>query len=74
MRLLLHVCAAARNSGLQFVTLTTFSHLPWNGPFYAKHGFAAVQTLGQFPHLRAAVRRERERGLENRIAMVKNAA
>jgi len=74
MRLLLHVCAAARNSGLQFVTLTTFSHLPWNGPFYAKHGFAAVQTLGQFPHLRAAVRCERERGLENRIAMVKNAA
>src|SRR5439155_22101047 len=72
-RLLFHACAAAKDFGLQFVTLTTFSHLPWNAPFYAKHGFAAVQSLEHVPHLKAALRHERNRGLENRIAMVKNA-
>ena len=72
--LLLQACASAKDFGLLFVTLTTFSHLPWNAPFYAKHGFAEVQSLEQFPHLEAALRHERNRGLENRIAMVKNAA
>lgn len=29
----------ARNSGFRAVTLTTFRHLPWNGPFYTRMGF-----------------------------------
>jgi len=70
-RLLFQVCAAAKDFGLQFVTLTTFSHLPWNAPFYAKHGFSALENLEEFPHLEAALRHERERGLDNRIAMIK---
>ena len=73
-QLLSQACAAAKDFGLQFITLTTFSHLPWNAPFYAKHGFAEVRSLEQVPHLEAALRHERNRGLENRIAMVKNAA
>jgi len=73
-RLLSQTCAAAKGCSLRFVTLTTFSHLPWNAPFYAKRGFVVAQTFEQFPHLEAFLRHERERGLENRIAMVKNAA
>ena len=73
-QLLSQACVAAKDFGLQFVTLTTFSHLPWNAPFYAKHGFAEVRSLEQVPHLEAALRHERDRGFENRIAMVKNAA
>jgi hypothetical protein len=56
------------------VTLTPFSRLPWNVPFYAKHGFAAARSLEQLPHSAIALRDERARRLENRIAMVKNAA
>jgi GNAT superfamily N-acetyltransferase len=70
-RLLLHACAAAKNFGLRFVTLTTFSHLPWNAPFYARHGFVVVQSLDAFPHLEAALRHESDRGLEHRVAMVR---
>jgi GNAT superfamily N-acetyltransferase len=73
-RLLAQVCNAAANSGLQFVTLTTFSHLRWNAPFYFSRGFSIVRRPVQFPHLEMALRREKERGLENRIAMVKHAA
>lgn len=72
--LLRHACAAARRLGLQFVTLTTFSHLPWNAPFYAKHGFDVVNDLGAYPHLSVILERERALGLRNRIAMLKNAA
>jgi GNAT superfamily N-acetyltransferase len=73
-RLLLHACAAAKDFGLPFVTLTTFRHLPWNAPFYAKHGFVVARKLGRFPHLEEALRQERARGLKHRIAMVKPAA
>lgn len=73
-RLLLQTFSAAKGSGLQCVTLTTFSHLPWNAPFYAKRGFVVVQSFERFPHLEAALRHERDRGLKNRIAMGKNAA
>lgn len=73
-RLLLHVCDAAKNLGLRFITLTTFSHFPWNAPFYAKQGFTVVEDLARFPHLTMALRNERDLGLSNRIAMIRNAA
>src|SRR4051812_27426917 len=37
--LLTHVCDWARQRDLGAVTLTTFEHVPWNGPYYARHGF-----------------------------------
>ena len=70
-QLLLHACAAAMQLGLRFVTLTTFAHVPWNAPFYARRGFTPIRRLAPFPHLDAALRHERERGLENRIAMIR---
>jgi GNAT superfamily N-acetyltransferase len=73
-RLLFQACAAAGDLGLPFITLTTFSHLPWNAPFYARRGFTVVEDLAPFPHLATALRREHELGLRNRIAMARNAA
>jgi GNAT superfamily N-acetyltransferase len=72
--LLTHVCTVAYDLGVQFVTLTTFSHVPWNAPFYAKNGFHATEDSVLFPHLALILERERELGLRNRIAMVKRAA
>jgi predicted N-acetyltransferase YhbS len=73
-RLLSRVCAEARSLGLQLVTLTTFSNLPWNAPFYARRGFTQVREPTQLPHLQLALAREHDKGLRNRIAMVRDAA
>jgi GNAT superfamily N-acetyltransferase len=40
--LLEHVCAWAREQRFDVVTLTTFKHLAWNAPFYARHQFRAL--------------------------------
>lgn len=70
-KLLHHVCQVAGQRGHAHVTLTTFAHLPWNAAFYAANGFAAVSDRAGFAHLAAALRAERDSGLEQRIAMVK---
>lgn len=63
--------AAARIAELDFTDLylTTFTHVPWNAPFYAKLGFVSPPA----EHLPAAMRlilhAERVAGLENRTAM-----
>ena len=41
-RLLRAVLDLARARGCGVVTLTTYRDLPWNAPFYARHGFAEV--------------------------------
>jgi GNAT superfamily N-acetyltransferase len=68
-RLLQHLGEVARRRGHLHLTLTTFADIPWNAPFYARHGFARVSDLGAFPHLLAALQSERERGLQGRVAM-----
>lgn len=73
-KLLTHACDVAKDRSFRHVTLTTFEHLPWNAPFYSKHGFIRVECPDDFPHLLSALHQERARGLERRIAMVKNAA
>ena len=35
----------ARNSGLRAITLNTYRDIPWNGPFYARHGFVEVENF-----------------------------
>jgi GNAT superfamily N-acetyltransferase len=71
-RLLAHARDIASDRGHRHVTLTTFEHLPWNAPFYMKQGFERVADFAGFPHLAAALRCERERGLEHRVALVKH--
>jgi GNAT superfamily N-acetyltransferase len=39
------VCEWARSQSYEAVTLTTFRDVPWNGPFYARMGFAVLDEL-----------------------------
>lgn len=57
----------ARAKGLGAVTLTTFRHVAWNAPFYARYGF--VEMTPPTPYLAALVAAETARGLPHRCAM-----
>ena len=61
--------AAAR--GYAAVTLTTFRHLPWNAPFYAKLGYREIDEADLSPGLREQLAREAANGLDpaKRVAM-----
>ncbi|GAB7548080.1 GNAT family N-acetyltransferase [Cupriavidus sp. 8B] len=59
----------ARRQGLQSLNLTTFGHLPWNAPFYARLGFRRLGDADLCPELAAALAREAQLGLRQRIAM-----
>ena len=58
---------AAWARGLRAVTLTTFAHVAWNGPFYAGYGFERV--AAPTGALAAHIAEETARGLPHRIAM-----
>lgn len=51
----------ARSAGARRVTLLTYADVPWNAPFYARHGWAVTDDLG--PELRALAAGEVERQL-----------
>lgn len=59
----------AHNAGFNAVTLTSFRHLPWNGPFYAGLGFVEI---AEHPRLRGLLESEAAAGLarEQRAAMI----
>lgn len=59
----------ARTRGLRQVTLTTFTDVPWNAPFYRSLGFETWLEGEAPPELAAKVEAERGRGLKNRCAM-----
>lgn len=59
--------AEAVARGCSAMTLTTFSNVPFNAPFYARLGFVALQAPG--PRLAAILAREAVRGLTDRCAM-----
>lgn len=65
------VCDWASNLGLDAVTLTTFSEVEWNGPFYARRGFVALSDDDLGPELGRIRRSELAQGLDvsPRIAM-----
>jgi GNAT superfamily N-acetyltransferase len=69
-RRLLDVAAdAARKQGLRAVTLTTFRHVAWNAPFYARYGFVELPGGELDDRLRETLGVEERRGLPNRCAM-----
>ena len=43
-RLLENVCDHARAGGASYIALTTFDDVPWNAPFYERHGFRRLTT------------------------------
>lgn len=65
------VCEWARERGSDAVTLTTFRHIPWNAPFYAKLGFETIPESEIGPDLSGLMREEAAAGLdcEKRVCM-----
>ncbi|WP_240779045.1 GNAT family N-acetyltransferase [Nonomuraea zeae] len=63
-RLVTAVIEHARAAGAPAVTLTTYRDVPWNAPWYERHGFAVMPEAEWGPELRALVEHERELGIE----------
>jgi ribosomal protein S18 acetylase RimI-like enzyme len=59
--LLAQVCAQAGSAG-RAVTLSTFRDVPWNAPFFARHGFRVMEEAEWTPGLVALREGERRRG------------
>lgn len=62
--LLLASCAAAAPRRLAAVWLTTDRVLPWNAPFYARHGFAIVEGNAVPPDLRQRLQGQAAAGFD----------
>ncbi len=62
----------ARNSGFRAITLNTFRDVPWNAPFYARHGFVEVTNFEGRPHLEESLAGAVGLGIpaERRCAMI----
>ncbi|MET7464210.1 GNAT family N-acetyltransferase [Nonomuraea sp. NPDC005501] len=60
--------------GAPAVTLTTFRDVPWNAPWYERHGFGVLPEEAWGPELRALVEHERELGIEVAPRVVMSAA
>jgi GNAT superfamily N-acetyltransferase len=59
-----HAVAWARQRGLGAVTLTTFTDVPWNAPYYQRLGFRRLSDEELTPGLRAIRAREAAIGLD----------
>jgi ribosomal protein S18 acetylase RimI-like enzyme len=57
------LAAAVDGAGVP-VTLTTFTHVPWNAPWYLARGFEVFDAAGWGPELRELVAAEKAAGLE----------
>ncbi|WP_026818711.1 GNAT family N-acetyltransferase [Arthrobacter castelli] len=65
------VAAWARQKGMSALTLTTFTHVPWNAPYYERLGFSVIPGADLGPGLRDIRGREATVGLDAwpRVAM-----
>lgn len=63
-RLVDHVDTWAADRGLPAMTLSTFTEVPWNGPWYQRLGFTVVPDAEWGPGLRRVRERERRAGLD----------
>ena len=70
-RLMARIEAAARDAGAQAVTLTTFSDVAWNGPFYASLGYEVIDPAAYGARLRRILELEAQAGIpiDRRCAM-----
>jgi GNAT superfamily N-acetyltransferase len=62
--LLDHLAEHAVADGIPALTLTTFAHVPWNAPYYARCGFRALGESMLTPGLRDIREREAAHGLD----------
>ena len=63
--LLEHACEWARAAGYRRVDLGTLADVPWNAPFYARHGFVVVDKND--PLFAFARQRDRENGFPEHL-------
>ncbi|MFY1576885.1 GNAT family N-acetyltransferase [Verrucosispora sp. WMMD703] len=59
-----HLADHAMASGIPALTLTTFTQVPWNAPYYARCGFHTLDQSDLTPGLRAIRQREAAHGLD----------
>ena len=59
----------AHDRGLRALTLTTFRHVAWNAPFYARYGFVELSDSQLGQRLATILRDEAAHGLPDRCAM-----
>ncbi|MGW7072408.1 GNAT family N-acetyltransferase [Streptomyces sp. NPDC054855] len=66
-----HTAGRARAAGSQSLTLTTYTDVPWNAPYYARIGFRVLADAELTPGLREIRAHEAELGLDRwpRVAM-----
>ena len=72
--LLAAAVGTARAGGARRLTLTTYADVPWNGPWYARHGWRELRE--PTPALRRLREAERAAGLDRhgrRVVMVREA-
>ncbi|MFD5844906.1 GNAT family N-acetyltransferase [Streptomyces chartreusis] len=62
--LLVYAADRAREEGLAGLTLTTFTEVPWNAPYYARLGFRTLEEAELTPGLRKIRAHEAELGLD----------
>ncbi|MEV7794607.1 GNAT family N-acetyltransferase [Streptomyces sp. NPDC087512] len=62
--LLNHLAERARSERVSALTLTTFTEVPWNAPYYARCGFQVVPDDMLTPGLRRIREREGAHGLD----------
>lgn len=68
--LLKQVCAWAKAMAYPGVTLSTFRSVPWNAPFYLKHGFRVLAPAELTPGLARLRPAEQSRGLRNDLRVI----
>jgi len=59
-----HAARVARANGEAALTLTTFTEVPWNAPYYERLGFHPLPESELTPGLRAVRRHEADHGLD----------
>ena len=59
-----HVAEWARHQGIDALTLTTFTDVAWNGPYYERCGFRVLADSELTPGLRRIRAEEAEHGLD----------
>lgn len=66
----------ASNRKLQAITLTTFSEIPWNAPYYERLGFEVIPEAEHSPGLQRVRHEERAHGLDRwpRVCMKRDIA
>ncbi|MFC4376996.1 GNAT family N-acetyltransferase [Nocardia halotolerans] len=63
-RLIDHAVTWSKAHGFREITLTTFTQVPWNGPYYERLGFTYLAAAEETPGLRAIRAEESANGLD----------